>query len=180
LHVGEYFIRKARNVNKNLIVFGEVFTGSTVVDAIFVKRMGLNALLRETIKKNKAVELHGHVNWLSESMEQEIGSIRPASEVNQKTGEVLELLWAKLPTSLVFDQTHDNQAIIQAHGVRQSLPIIAINSFSNLFQGTIKGVDEFFPEALSVVSERRLYSPLHNPPPREYSKPIFKVGLVYY
>lgn len=28
LHVGEYFIRKARNANKNLLVFAELFTGS--------------------------------------------------------------------------------------------------------------------------------------------------------
>lgn len=28
LHVGQYMVRKARNVNKNLLVFAELFTGS--------------------------------------------------------------------------------------------------------------------------------------------------------
>lgn len=49
LHVGEYFMRKARNVNKNIIVFAELFTNSQVQDATFCKRFGMNALVRETI-----------------------------------------------------------------------------------------------------------------------------------
>jgi len=47
LHVGEYMLRKARNMNKKLIVFAELFTHSQTLDALFVKKMGLNALIRE-------------------------------------------------------------------------------------------------------------------------------------
>lgn len=48
-HVGEYMIRKARNKNKNLLVFAELFTGDSTMDAKFCKSIGINALVRETI-----------------------------------------------------------------------------------------------------------------------------------
>lgn len=32
-HVGEYMVRKARNKNKNLLVFAELFTGDNIKDA---------------------------------------------------------------------------------------------------------------------------------------------------
>jgi glycogen debranching enzyme len=49
LAVGEYMVRKARKVNKNLLVFAELFTGSGDVDALYVKKLGIDALLREVI-----------------------------------------------------------------------------------------------------------------------------------
>jgi len=48
-------MRCARNVNKNLLVFAELFTGDGEKDAIFSKRLGLNALVRE-LKHNKTTE----------------------------------------------------------------------------------------------------------------------------
>ncbi len=42
-------VRKARKVNKNLLVFAELFTGSADEDAKYVKKLGLDALLREVI-----------------------------------------------------------------------------------------------------------------------------------
>ena len=34
LHVGEYFMRKARNINKNIIVFAELFTKDKAKEAL--------------------------------------------------------------------------------------------------------------------------------------------------
>ena len=47
IHVAEYFIRKARKINPNLFVFCELFTGSKIKDAVYSKRIGVNALIRE-------------------------------------------------------------------------------------------------------------------------------------
>lgn len=47
LHVGEYFLRKAREVNPNLHVFCELFCGAGETDAKYVKILGANALVKE-------------------------------------------------------------------------------------------------------------------------------------
>ena len=47
IHVAEYLVRKARKINPNLYVFCELFSGSKAKDAIYTKRIGVNALLRE-------------------------------------------------------------------------------------------------------------------------------------
>ena len=49
LHVGQYFMKKARKVNHSLIVFAELFTNSREQDNIYIKRMGINALVKEII-----------------------------------------------------------------------------------------------------------------------------------
>lgn len=49
IHVGQYFIKKARKVNHSLIVFAELFTNSKEKDSIYIKKMGINALVKEAI-----------------------------------------------------------------------------------------------------------------------------------
>jgi glycogen debranching enzyme len=53
LHVGEYFLRKARKMNQNLHVFAELFTGSPELDALYTKKIGYNALVKETQRVNR-------------------------------------------------------------------------------------------------------------------------------
>lgn len=65
LHVGEYFLRKARNVNRDLLVFAELFTGSPETDSLFVKRLGLNALVRETIHNTESEHLYKHLKYIA-------------------------------------------------------------------------------------------------------------------
>ncbi len=58
LHVGEYFMKKARNQNKDLIIFAELFTGCSEKDALFCKKIGLNALVRETNHNKNSEQLY--------------------------------------------------------------------------------------------------------------------------
>lgn len=65
LVVGQYFMRKARNENKNLMIFAELFTGDGKKDAIFCKRIGINALVRELNHSRTPLDLYHNLHWLS-------------------------------------------------------------------------------------------------------------------
>ena len=54
LVIGEYLMRKARQVKNSLIVFAELFTGDSYIDKVYSSRLGLNCLVRETqIKRDE-------------------------------------------------------------------------------------------------------------------------------
>jgi len=76
LIVGEYFIRKARNVNKSLMIFAELFTGSGDIDAIFCKRIGINALVRELNHNRTANDIYHNLHWLSRAQEVSVGALK--------------------------------------------------------------------------------------------------------
>ncbi len=47
LHVASHMLKVARQANPRAFVFGELFTGSEERDAEFVKRVGIDCLVRE-------------------------------------------------------------------------------------------------------------------------------------
>lgn len=58
------------------------------------------------------------------------------------------------------------------------LPIIALNSLSNVFCGSSKGYDELYSYRLSVIDERRMYGKIDSSVKKEEKNGI-KVGIVY-
>lgn len=65
LHVGEYMMRKARQANRDILIFAELFAGSPLKDSIFIKRLGLNTLVRETNRCDSAGKLNGDLHIYS-------------------------------------------------------------------------------------------------------------------
>ena len=47
IHVANYMLQVARSVNPNLFVMAELFTSSAELDAMFVRRLNINGLIRE-------------------------------------------------------------------------------------------------------------------------------------
>ena len=47
VHVCYYLLQVARSVNPNLFVMAELFTSLAEADALFVRRLNLNGLIRE-------------------------------------------------------------------------------------------------------------------------------------
>ena len=57
LHVGTAMLDAARKVNPNLYVCAELFTGSEDMDLLFVRKLGVNSLVREAGNAWDAKEL---------------------------------------------------------------------------------------------------------------------------
>ena len=49
IHVLDYFVNHGRAINPNLFVFAELFTSDQTMEAMYMKKIGLNAVVRESI-----------------------------------------------------------------------------------------------------------------------------------
>ncbi len=58
-------MRKARLANNNILVFAELFAGSPEKDSIFTRRLGFNALVRETNRCYTGSSIHGSIHYYS-------------------------------------------------------------------------------------------------------------------
>lgn len=47
IHVANYMLQVARSVNNNLFIMAELFTSNADIDAMFVRRLNINGLIRE-------------------------------------------------------------------------------------------------------------------------------------
>lgn len=182
LAVTSHMLQVAREVNPGLLVFAELFTGDARTDALFVERLGINALVREAMQAWDSRQLgancyeYGNGRWHSlgsfESSDLTAGTLRGLSPVAE---------WRHLNSSpvpaLFYDCTHDNETPNQKRTAQDSLPNAAIVAWTNCASASTRGYDELIPAQLSVVTENRLYK-LHDettPRTEEYSK-VYPLG----
>ncbi|SCV05116.1 LANO_0H00386g1_1 [Lachancea nothofagi CBS 11611] len=173
LHVGEYYLDLARKCNPNLYVVAELFSGSEVMDCLFVERLGISSLIREAMQAWSAEELsrlvHRHGG-------RPIGSYKflPLDEFaypadahdmgseDSRASRDIEInipktLTATPPHALFMDCTHDNETPFQKRTLEDTLPNAALVSLCSSAVGSVYGYDECFPYLLDVVGESRTY-----------------------
>ena len=173
LVVAEYLLDQARAVRPNLAVFAELFTGSEEMDYVFVKRLGLSALIREAMQAWSTQELsrlvHMHGGRPIGSFEiDEVFTGGNDSDAAQNTNGINGSMDLKVQRihrvkrsplhALFMDCTHDNEVPAQKRDARDTLPNAALVNMCASATGSVMGYDEIYPKLLNIVNEKRLYS----------------------
>ncbi|KAG7661723.1 GDB1 [[Candida] subhashii] len=171
LHVGERLLDEARNVNPNLYVIAELFSGSEEMDKIFVERLGINTLIREAMQPwdvkelSRLVHKHGgrpigSLTWLPLDDFTYPAENEPIKNKYLDAYTELEIptvLTSHPPHALFMDCTHDNETPYQKRTVEDTLPNAALVAFCSSAIGSVYGYDECYPHILNVVHEHRQY-----------------------
>lgn len=178
LHVAEHILDEARKVRPDLYVVAELFTGSEEMDYVFVKRLGLSALIREAMQAWSTGELsrlvHRHGGRPIGSFELDeisraeakspmkatgdvrIGNGHDASE--PQTREIVHRFKPQPVQALFMDCTHDNEVPAQKRDARDTLPNAALVNMCSSATGSVMGYDEIYPKLIELVHETRLYT----------------------
>jgi len=172
LHVAEYLLDKAREVRPNLAVFAELFTGDEKMDYVFVKRLGLSALIREamqswsTAETSRLVHMHGGRPIGSFELDKTSGGESVCNAVPQTNGvngvsapkaEIIHSIRQSPVHALFMDCSHDNEVPAQKRDARDTLPNAALVSMCASATGSVMGYDEIYPLHIEIVNEKRLY-----------------------
>ncbi|KAL8822075.1 MAG: hypothetical protein Q9191_007183 [Dirinaria sp. TL-2023a] len=174
LHVAEYLLDKAREVRPNLAIFAELFTGDERMDYVFVKRLGISALIREamqswsTAELSRLVHMHGgrpigsfEIDKTSSSHIQ-LGKANGTNDFSQQKENVHHIR-ASPVHALFMDCSHDNELPAQKRDARDTLPNTALVGICASATGSVFGYDEIYPRHINIVQETRLYdSPYSN------------------
>ena len=173
--VAEYLLDKAREVRPNLAVFAELFTGSEEMDYVFVKRLGLSALIREAMQAwsteelSRLVHMHGgrpigsfDIDEVSDNDQSTKAKPSAATHslsngTNATKAERVCRIQQNPVHALFMDCTHDNQMPTQKRDARDTLPNAALVSMCASATGSVMGYDEIYPKLLNIVSEHRTY-----------------------
>lgn len=169
LHVAEYLLDEARRVRPNLFVVAELFTGSEEMDYVFVKRLGISALIREAMQAwstgelSRLVHRHGGRPIGSFEVDEVSGTESKgiAGSPDGKTKHVKEIVRRikRTPVHALFmDCTHDNEVPAQKRDARDTLPNAALVYMCATATGSVFGYDEVYPKLVDLVHEKRLYS----------------------
>ena len=179
LHVAEYMLDEARKVRPNLAVFAELFTGNEQTDYVFVKTLGLSALIREAMQAWSTQELsrlvHRHAGRPIGSFEINVpsGSSKKTRQANSSTNstsnganpitkEVIKHIRETTVHALFMDCSHDNEMPAQKRDARDTLPNSALVSMCACATGSVFGYDEIYPKNTEIVKEARMYHSIYS------------------
>lgn len=166
LVLAEYLLDEARKVRPNLTVFAELFTGSEEADYTFVKRLGINALVREAMQAWSTGELsrlvHRHGGRPIGSFDVDLPSAGSGHSVMSSDSgngkKNISHVHATPVQAFFMDCTHDNEMPAQKRDARDTLPNAALVSMCASATGSVMGYDEVYPKQVDLVHETRVYS----------------------
>ena len=121
----QYCLKKAKEVNPNLIVIGELFTGSVSKDIEFASKLGIDLLIRENLYSASSNEICSNSYRHSYSM--------PIGSFQKKNVDT--------PRSILMDCTHDNLTPTEMNKFIYTIPNMAIACFHNCAIGSTRGYD---------------------------------------
>lgn len=171
LHVAEYLLDQARDVRPDLAVFAELFTGDEKMDYVFVKRLGLSALIREAMQAwstqevSRLVHMHSGRPIGSFEIDRTTGRTKRKASITAievgnpitETKEIIHNIRRSPVHALFMDCTHDNEVPAQKRDARDTLPNAALVNMCACATGSVMGYDEIYPRLIDLVSEPRLY-----------------------
>ena len=174
IHVVEYLLDKAREVRPNLAVFAELFTGDEEMDYVFVKRLGISALIREAMQAwsteelSRLVHMHGgrpigsfEIDRISQKPETAPSSgVNGVNGVNESYRQPRQIVHQIRPSqvhALFADCTHDNETPTEKRDARDTLPNGGLVSLCASATGSVMGYDEIYPTHINLVEETRQY-----------------------
>lgn len=138
VYAANYLLDVARDINPNLFVFAELFTGSEQRDLYFIDQLALDCLLREALAWNYKEAFMDGLSKIGEKYP--IGSVR-----NSLSKVVLGDLNSPRNSNkkvLLMDCTHDNKMPAeQSHGLGFYLGNAALTAMSCGSIGSTKGYD---------------------------------------
>ncbi|KIJ65141.1 glycoside hydrolase family 133 protein [Hydnomerulius pinastri MD-312] len=166
LHVGVAMLDAARKVNPNLYVCAELFTGSEEMDLLFVRKLGVNTLVREAGNAWDPKEFSRIMYRFG--LGKPIGSMDAAcmtsiEELTPPFGKgptrpcIVSPHNGSIPHALMYDLTHDNETYLDKRTAEHALAVAGIVTFGYCAIASVKGFDDLYPKLLNLVEEKRRY-----------------------
>lgn len=159
IHVAKYFLDAARKQRPNLFVMAELFTSSEYLDNLFVNRLGINSLIRESFACPDSHDLGRLLHRFGADPVGAFSVFRiDQSEVQNAKYTNVKPLVACMSHAILYDQTHDNESSFKKRTPHDLLPTAALVSMCCAAIGSNRGYDELVPHHIHVVNERRVYT----------------------
>ncbi|KAG9312806.1 glycoside hydrolase family 13 protein [Chiua virens] len=166
LHVGTALLDAARKVNPDLYICAELFTGSEETDLLFVRKLGINSLVREAGNAWDPKELsrimyrYGlgkPIGSMDEACTTSLQELAPPFGTGPTRPCTVTRLLGSIPHAIVYDLTHDNESYLDKFTAEHALSVAGLVTFGYCAVASVKGFDDLYPKLLNLVQEKRLY-----------------------